>query len=123
MFDRYERFVNTARYNPAGLTLDKTSNKLVLKDSDEHPIQIMCGGVVSSSIHEDMFVYTNGKAVNGVCLSVFPQEFRRDSSAWGEKLNFRTIEGSINKTDGTLMFLTRPQGWGSNRDGKFYLIY
>lgn len=123
-FTQHGNFVNTARIDPELLYPDTTKSYYATEGAKEPPIFIMLGCVVASYLAADCMDF-NRMATHGLALAPFAQEIRRDISVWGQILGFRTATGTIDKTTGGLVFMTRPIGWGSNnkseRESAFFL--
>ncbi|TFK61188.1 hypothetical protein BDN72DRAFT_863789 [Pluteus cervinus] len=111
-FRRYGRFVNMARaklniYRVEIIKSPTTGNKIfkaMLSNREEHPIFWMIGGVVDSFLSCTTTHFN--KPIHGLKIGTFAQEGRRDFSAWGYVLGFRSTTGPVD-TDGFITFLTR----------------
>ncbi|TFK64425.1 hypothetical protein BDN72DRAFT_861388 [Pluteus cervinus] len=112
-FVRRGRFVNMARaplyiyrVDAVKTATGNRTHRAMLAGEQDHPVFWMVAGVVDSYLYRTTTQFN--KPAHGIKVGVFPQEGRRDVSAWGHVLGFRTATGPVD-TEGFMSFLTRTE--------------
>lgn len=106
MFARHGIFVNFSRVDPTLLEADAYS-RIKFRDSETFCHGLMSGVVSASAIISPFQVTGHLGKYNQhrITLVPFGQEMRRDTSVWGQVLNFTVILATTSKTG--FSFVTR----------------
>lgn len=114
LFTRYAFYANLSRIDPALLEVDPQT-RIKLRDSTTFCHCLMSGVVTASAIVSSVEVTgQNGKYLqHRITIAPFPQEMRRDTSVWGQLLDFSVIKATTSQKG--FSFVTR----GSNQTSKY----
>ncbi|KAF8874342.1 hypothetical protein BD779DRAFT_1476552 [Infundibulicybe gibba] len=110
-FDNHGFYINTSRANPSLLGVN--ARRVIMANSATNMVGIMLGMLTECFLYRE---HTSGSAnkpyiTHKVTILPLAQEFRRDTTVWGQVLNFHRIVASVSE-DG-ISFHTRPKILGS----------
>lgn len=122
MFTHYSVYINFARIDPALLAVD-TNDRIRLRNSSTFGHGLMSGVIRASAIISSVIVGGVTKyGQHRVTIAPFAQEFRRDTSVWGQLLDFTVISATTSHLG--FSFVTRGDNQQSSysKSGKFCLL-
>lgn len=112
LFTKSGTYVNTARIDPSLLRVD--NSRLRVADSRSLAVCIMTGTVTESFLvaSAEAGPRHSPYAIHKVTIAPFHQDFRRDTSTWGQLFDFHVITGMLSPAG--FGFATRGEGKGDN---------